>query len=112
MSALDPQTTERLAKLCGMFGSDHAGERAAAAAKAHELIRALQLTWADVLSSSNSTSTQPETLADKLALLRDHPALTKWELDFVQSVGLFKRVSAKQLAIIDGLVEKVREAVS
>lgn len=48
--ALTLETAERLAKLCGMFGSAHAGERAAAAAKAHDLIRSLRLTWFDVIA--------------------------------------------------------------
>jgi hypothetical protein len=49
-SVLDPRAAERLAKICGMFGSDHAGERAAAAAKANEMVLSLGLRWADVIS--------------------------------------------------------------
>ena len=32
-------TRKRLALICGMFGSAHVGERAAAAAKAHEIVK-------------------------------------------------------------------------
>jgi hypothetical protein len=46
---LDPRTADRLAKFCGMFGSAHDGERAAAAAKADALVRSLGLTWRDVV---------------------------------------------------------------
>jgi hypothetical protein len=49
MKPLDPQYVTRLVKLLGMLGSDHAGERAAAALKANELIRGHGLTWADVV---------------------------------------------------------------
>jgi hypothetical protein len=49
---LDPQTLDRLAKLLGMLGSVHAGERAVAGLKAHELVRAHGLTWHDVLRPS------------------------------------------------------------
>jgi len=48
-SALDPASADKLAKILGLLGSDHAGERAAAGAKAHELIRSLGLTWRDIL---------------------------------------------------------------
>jgi hypothetical protein len=48
-AALDQPTAERLAKLLGMCGSAHAGERAAAAAKAHQLVRSLNLTWHEVI---------------------------------------------------------------
>src|SRR5262249_51995721 len=46
---LDPRSTERLTKLLGMLGSDHAGERAAAGSKANALVREHGLTWADVI---------------------------------------------------------------
>src|SRR4029079_15918924 len=36
---LSAETLFRLAKICGLFGSHHAGERAAAAEKAHQLVR-------------------------------------------------------------------------
>lgn len=40
---------DRLIKLLGLFGSDHAGERATAARMAHHLIVRNGLTWADVI---------------------------------------------------------------
>ena len=43
---LDDQTLDRLGKLLGMLGSEHSGERAAAASKAHDLLRANGLDWA------------------------------------------------------------------
>ena len=33
MTILDPRTADMVAKLCGLFSSDHDGERAAAAAE-------------------------------------------------------------------------------
>ncbi len=47
---LDPRTADRLAKIAGLFGSEHAGEQASAAARAHALLCRLNLTWADVIS--------------------------------------------------------------
>ena len=46
---LDPRVADRLAKLCGMLGSAHDGERAAAAALADALVREAGLTWRDVI---------------------------------------------------------------
>ena len=46
---IPPETRERLAKLCGMFGSDHDGERAAAALKADQIVRQNGFTWHDVI---------------------------------------------------------------
>jgi hypothetical protein len=50
MTALTAPEADRLAKLCGMFGSDHDGERASAAAKADALVRQSGMTWRDVIS--------------------------------------------------------------
>lgn len=49
MSALAPADTVRLVKLLGLLGSDHAGERAAAGLKAHNLVKDRNATWADVI---------------------------------------------------------------
>ena len=46
---LDPRSVERLVKLLGMLGSDHDGERAAAALKANALVREHGLVWSDVI---------------------------------------------------------------
>ena len=46
---LDPRSAERLVKLLGMLGSNHDGERAAAALKANELVREHGLVWSDVI---------------------------------------------------------------
>ena len=47
---LPPEAKNWLVKICGMFGSTHAGERAAAALKAHNLLAEHGADWADVLS--------------------------------------------------------------
>lgn len=50
MSALDPRDADKLVKLLGMLGSDHAGERAAAGLKAHSLIAGAGLDWRDLIA--------------------------------------------------------------
>ena len=77
MSALlDPRAADKLVRICGMFGSNHDGERASAAAMADKLIRSQGLTWPEVISSSwtNSSST-----AGKIAFALAHlAALSMW----------------------------------
>ena len=46
---LDPRVLDRLVKLLGMLGSNHDGERAAAALKANALMREHGLVWSDVI---------------------------------------------------------------
>jgi hypothetical protein len=50
MALLDPREADKLAKICGLFGSDHDGERARAAAK---LIKARprQRAWTRVIEA-------------------------------------------------------------
>jgi hypothetical protein len=47
---LDPHSADRLRKLCGMLGSQHDGERAAAAQAADRLVRELGLTWSEIIA--------------------------------------------------------------
>jgi hypothetical protein len=49
---LDPRSAERLVKLLGMLGSNHDGERAAAALKANALVREHGLVWSDVIPAT------------------------------------------------------------
>lgn len=42
----------KLARILGMLGSDHAGERAAAARATHRMVKAPGLTWWELMSPS------------------------------------------------------------
>jgi len=122
---LDPQIADRLAKLCGIFGSHHAGERAAAAAKADELVRSHRLTWFDLLlpqpivvkPKKAAKWRKPRTTKAKLAALResqtDYPgALNEWEREFVISVSRYAdSLSEKQERLVDKLIDKLRDHI-
>ena len=61
---------ERLAWLCGMFGSKFEGERANAATLAYQLVRRAGLTWPDVIGTpmlTQSTESAPVNDADPFA---------------------------------------------
>ena len=54
MSALDTRELARLVKLLGMLGSDHPGERAAAALKADQWVKAHGASWQALLTPPKS----------------------------------------------------------
>jgi hypothetical protein len=47
---LDPVSADKLTKILGLLGSNHAGEREAAAQAADRLVRGLGLTWSEVIA--------------------------------------------------------------
>ena len=106
---------ERLVKRCGMFGSDHAGERANAAAAADRLVRDAGLRWPDVILPSLTGPTRHreiETVKDALIFVLDYEdVLTAWERQFCRSLCIQRRpISEKQQAILRQIVVKVRAA--
>lgn len=58
---MTPADLERFRKLAGLLGSEHAGERAAAALKCTALLKAAGLTW----SSVSLPVEQPDVLAQR-----------------------------------------------
>ena len=104
---------DRLVKLCGMFGSDHPGERANAAAAADKLIRSAGMRWPDIILPGLPAppARSVNTVAEAIRLLRRHDnLLTAWERDFVRSVSAQNWLSAKQVAVLERLVQKVQRA--
>lgn len=51
---LDRATLVRLAKVLGMLGSEHAGERAAAGAAADRFLKQAELTWGELLGCTGA----------------------------------------------------------
>ena len=60
MNALPVTARDRLAKLLGMLGSDHMGERDAAAVAAHRLVVQSGLTWRQVIEPPAIEKRLPE----------------------------------------------------
>lgn len=107
---------DRLVKLCGMLGSAHEGERAAAALKADQLLRSYGLRWADVIAVSVGAPDPPAGLwvdpkrKDAAAyLLATWPDLmTDWETAFCRTLIAQDGYSRKQSIILSTLLKKVR----
>ena len=105
-SHLDPHSADRLRKLCGMLGSEHDGERAAAAAKADELVRAAGLTWADVIAPPIVSHYPPRIRSWRSAdtdwqRMASYCHARRWSLsqrqrDFVESALTWRELSEKQ----------------
>ena len=105
MSALLPPETSRLVKLLGMLGSDHAGERAAAGLKAHNLLADRRLTWADVIAPARLwlrvvvARRRRDHQGRALRLLDCGFAWNDWERKFLLSIARWHGdLTAKQLA--------------
>ena len=111
MRPLPKKELERLAAICGMFGSDHVGERASAAQKADELIRKQGLTWEQVILArwtAKQTFRWADTLEEKLGTVLASPdSLTEWERSFAVSLNGRHRIDPKQEIILDRLFRKV-----
>ena len=99
---LESSTATALAKLCGMLGSDHAGERANAALLADRLVRANGLTWPDLIHVPQHSAGQPQ--ANDWRAMRDYCAghfylLRERERDFIDGIADWRgRLSERQAA--------------
>lgn len=108
---LDPTIAERLAKLCGRFGSDFDNERAIAARKADKLVRANGLTWDQIIGAAVQPSKAelewPDSDWTAVDAALSASDLTEWEFGFLSSIrsilGRGGRLSAKQRATVQSI---------
>jgi hypothetical protein len=114
MTALPAAGRTRLAKLLGMLGSDHAGERDAAGLAAHRLITRAGVTWGELLARPEPKrepqfSTWRATCAE---LMQRQGDLRPWERKFVADLPAFPRISTKQRYVLGEIADRVlkREA--
>jgi hypothetical protein len=110
VNALPVATRGRLAKLLGLLGSDHAGERDAAATAAHRLVVQSGLTWRQVIEPPAIEKRLPElgtwraTVAECLA----RPgSLRPWEVGFLRDLPQFRRLSTKQRYVLKEIADRV-----
>ena len=102
MTALDPHAADKLAKLCGLFGSDHDGERATAAAKADQLIRSHGLCWSDVIAPV------PISTTERIRFALGHiDMLSRWEFGFLLGIRGKQTLTEKQIRILDQIMSKL-----
>jgi hypothetical protein len=100
----------RLAKLLGMIGSDHAGERDAAALAAYRLVRSLGMTWSAVLNPPAVEKPLPElgTWRKTVSACLERPgSLRPWEREFLNDLPKFRRLSVKQRYVLKEIAGRV-----
>ena len=118
MSALPPSDAVKFGKIIGLLASDQDGERAAAALKATEFLRARQLGWpavAEALVAVPAIRPEPPRVAapprhqvDARECLASPVAWKPHELDFLRQMAAQRsRPSERQRDWIDGLFDRV-----
>jgi hypothetical protein len=119
MSTLLPSERLHLAKLLGMLGSNHAGERDAAGLAAHRLVQKRGITWFDVVVQPPLPETDPYTDPDTdpigvswrrtaAACSRYPHLLSRWEADFLAGLLRFPNLSCKQRSALLKIVVRLR----
>jgi hypothetical protein len=111
-TALPPAAAVRLVRICGLLGSDQAGEAASAAAAATKLIRSAGLTWQELLepivvAPPPPRPPSPDWRAAVGECLQQSCLFTKWECDFLSNLVRFRRLSPKQADILARLYSQV-----
>jgi hypothetical protein len=110
MTTLTAVMRTKLAKMLGMLGSDHPGERDAAGLAAHRLITQAGMTWTQVLRAPPVERRLPElgtwrgTVRECLAR---PSALRPWELGFLRDLTGFRRLSVKQRYCLKEIADRV-----
>ena len=109
MAAMPADELSRLAKLLGMLGSEHAGERDAAGLAAHRLVQRHKLSWKDLLTKPAEhreplQSTWRATCAD---LMERAAELRPWEKKFVADLPKFQRLSTKQRYVLAEIADRI-----
>ena len=109
---MPPRVALKLAKVLGMLGSAHEGERANAAAAADAMVKAAGLTWPFVLGVE---ARDLDALARVESCLRHGGLATAWEREFLAGIAdalaRGRRLSAKQVAVLARIDGKIRGRV-
>lgn len=106
ITATDKST---ISKLLGLIGSAHDAEALAAARKAHQLVKARNATWQEVLGiTTMPPPPEPDHLTEARDLLRrGKGCLTKWERNFLIGIMAHATLKAKQAESLEAIRAKV-----
>lgn len=108
-TAIPATALDKLVKLLGLLGSDHAGERDAAGLAAHRLLQQHKATWREILTPApEHREPLQSTWRTACAELAERPDdLRPWELKFVTDLPKFQRLSTKQRYVLFEIAERV-----
>jgi hypothetical protein len=98
-----------ISKLLGLIGSAHDAEALAAARKAHQLVKARNATWPQVLGlATTPAAPAPDHLTEARDLLkRGRGHLTRWEHSFLLGIMSHTTLKAKQVESLEAIRAKV-----
>src|SRR5262245_21937128 len=100
----------KLALICGMFGSQHDGERAAAASKAHGIVQELGMTWHQILVFPEDKAEMAEVRRTARTLLKHPELFSDFEIKFLKNLKRYTRsLSQKQRDLLARLIERLEE---
>ena len=101
--------TRRLAKICGMFGSQFDGERSNAAKSADDMVRSAGLSWQEVFGGLSQKWREPTNPTEAIVACQRHKeCLNDWEREFLESILTRSCLTSKQVRVLDRLVNRVR----
>lgn len=115
-AVLSPDAAKRLVRILGMLGSTHEGERSAAGLQAHRIIDGAGLTWETALApllgppqADRGYEPSDDFVGHSdlvIFCIANSDTLSEWEISFLNSVLSFKRLTPKQRAVLDRIVNK------
>ena len=119
--ALSASERSKLAKVLGMLGSDHAGERQNAGLAANRIVKDAGLSWEQVLEAQEARADRRDpprpkasqgqpNFRDDLGFCRRHQAnLNPWEQQFFHSVAMRRKPpSAGQIRKLAEIASELR----
>jgi hypothetical protein len=102
---LNPKAADHLARICGMFGSDHDGERAAAARLADQHIKRLGLSWHEVIRVETHWRSMARACQERSSEFNER------ERQFISSMTRLRGAPTdRQLGWLEALFERINAA--
>ena len=112
LTVFSPAEAALFAKICGLLGSSFDGERAAAAHKATEFLKARGLSWGEFVhlamgQASHGGRTNRPWRATVHACLAKEELISAWEQRFLLSIRERPYLTPKQWAVLERIAENV-----
>jgi hypothetical protein len=109
VSVIPASARTKLVAILGRLGSDHAGERDAAALAAMRLLSQHKVGWPELLAEPRPHreplhGTWRVTCAE---LAKRPAALRPWEREFIADLPRFRRISTKQRYVLNEIATRV-----
>lgn len=109
---LDPVARAKLVNILGMLGSDFDGERASAGLLASRLLKHHGLRWDDLIPPAVgqiAEQSDHDVGSDLNLCLRHNAMLTDWERSFCVSLTTVRRLSPKQIGVLQRIAAALRD---